>query len=78
MTLWGLRLAIVQGFDLGVSLRPARLLPGIRTPLAGREPDDIDIVVVRENTEGEYSGIGGFTPAGAAGRGRRTDHRVLT
>ena len=67
VTLWGLRLAIVQGFDLGVSLRPARLLPGVRGPLAGRGPDDIDLVVVRENTEGEYSGIGGFTRRGLPG-----------
>src|SRR5438270_10604993 len=59
VTLWGLRLAIVQGFDQGVSLRPAKLLPGIRGPLAGRSPAAVDIVVVRENTEGEYSGIGG-------------------
>ena len=67
VTLWGLRLAIVQGFDQGVSLRPARLLAGVRGPLAGRTPDDIDMVVVRENTEGEYSGIGGFTRRGLPG-----------
>jgi tartrate dehydrogenase/decarboxylase/D-malate dehydrogenase len=67
VTLWGLRLAIVQGFDQGVSLRPARLLPGVRGPLAGRSPDEIDLVVVRENTEGEYSGIGGFTRRGLPG-----------
>jgi tartrate dehydrogenase/decarboxylase/D-malate dehydrogenase len=67
VTLWGLRLAIVQGFDQGVSLRPARLLPGVRGPLSGRGPDDVDLVVVRENTEGEYSGIGGFTRRGLPG-----------
>ncbi len=67
VTLWGLRLAIVQGFDQGVSLRPARLLAGVRGPLADRTPDDIDMVVVRENTEGEYSGIGGFTRRGLPG-----------
>jgi len=67
VTLWGLRLAIVQGFDLAVSLRPARLLPGIRGPLADRGPDDVNLVVVRENTEGEYSGIGGFTRRGLPG-----------
>ncbi|MGZ4169699.1 MAG: isocitrate/isopropylmalate family dehydrogenase, partial [Solirubrobacteraceae bacterium] len=55
VTLWGLRLAIVQGFDQAISLRPARLLPGVRGPLAGRSPDEVDVVVVRENTEGEYS-----------------------
>ena len=67
VTLWGLRLAIVQGFDQGVSLRPARLLEGVRGPLAGRGPEDVDLVVVRENTEGEYSGIGGFTRRGLPG-----------
>ncbi|HTU95483.1 MAG TPA: isocitrate/isopropylmalate family dehydrogenase [Solirubrobacteraceae bacterium] len=67
VTLWGLRLAIVQGFDQGVSLRPAQLLPGVRGPLAGRGPEDVDLVVVRENTEGEYSGIGGFTRRGLPG-----------
>jgi tartrate dehydrogenase/decarboxylase/D-malate dehydrogenase len=67
ITLWGLRLAIVQGFDHAVSLRPARLLPGVRGPLAGRGTEDIDLVVVRENTEGEYSGIGGFSRRGLAG-----------
>jgi tartrate dehydrogenase/decarboxylase/D-malate dehydrogenase len=61
VTLWGLRLAIVQGFDQAISLRPARLLDGVRGPLAGRSPDEVDVVVVRENTEGEYSGIGGFS-----------------
>jgi tartrate dehydrogenase/decarboxylase / D-malate dehydrogenase len=67
VTLWGLRLAIVQGFDHAVSLRPAKLLPGVRGPLAGRGPDDVDLVVVRENTEGEYSGIGGFSRRGLEG-----------
>jgi tartrate dehydrogenase/decarboxylase / D-malate dehydrogenase len=67
VTLWGLRLAIVQGFDQAISLRPARLLPGVRGPLAGRGPADIDLVVVRENTEGEYSGIGGFSRHGHPG-----------
>src|SRR5581483_6871747 len=64
VTLWGLRLAIVQGFDQAVSVRPARLLPGIRGPLARRGPDEIDLVVVRENTEGEYSKMGGFAHRG--------------
>jgi tartrate dehydrogenase/decarboxylase / D-malate dehydrogenase len=61
VTLWGLRLKIVQGFDQAISLRPARLLPGIRGPLANRLTDEIDFVVVRENTEGEYAGVGGFS-----------------
>jgi tartrate dehydrogenase/decarboxylase/D-malate dehydrogenase len=64
VTLWGLRLGIVQAFDQAVSLRPAKLLPGVRGPLAGRGPADVDLIVVRENTEGEYSGVGGFSHRG--------------
>ncbi|MEE4263321.1 MAG: tartrate dehydrogenase [Desulfobacteraceae bacterium] len=59
VSLWGLLLPIRRTFDQYVSLRPVRLLPGVRTPLAGRESKDIDFLVVRENTEGEYSEIGG-------------------
>jgi tartrate dehydrogenase/decarboxylase/D-malate dehydrogenase len=59
VSLWGLLLPIRRIFDQYVSLRPVRLLPGIKTPLAGRGKEDIDFVVVRENTEGEYSEIGG-------------------
>src|SRR4051812_26479772 len=57
VSLWGLRLPICQGFDQYANVRPARVLPGIKSPLdRGR---DIDWVIVRENTEGEYSGAGG-------------------
>jgi tartrate dehydrogenase/decarboxylase/D-malate dehydrogenase len=59
VTLWGLLLPIRQGFDQYINLRPMRLLPGIKTPLAGKEPKDIDMVCVRENAEGEYAGVGG-------------------
>jgi tartrate dehydrogenase/decarboxylase/D-malate dehydrogenase len=59
VTLWGLRLAICQGFDQYANVRPARLLPGVRSPLQGVGPGDLDWVVVRENTEGEYAGAGG-------------------
>jgi tartrate dehydrogenase/decarboxylase / D-malate dehydrogenase len=59
VTLWEFILPIRQGFDQYISYRPCRLLPGLRTPLAGRGPADIDFVVIRENTEGEYSGAGG-------------------
>jgi tartrate dehydrogenase/decarboxylase/D-malate dehydrogenase len=59
VSLWGLRLAICQGFDQYANVRPARLLPGIRGPLRDRTPQDIDFTVVRENTEGEYAGAGG-------------------
>jgi tartrate dehydrogenase/decarboxylase/D-malate dehydrogenase len=57
VTLWGLLLPLRQGLDLWANLRPARLLDGVPTKLASREP--IDILFVRENTEGEYSGVGG-------------------
>jgi tartrate dehydrogenase/decarboxylase/D-malate dehydrogenase len=57
VSLWGLRLPICQGFDQYANVRPARLLPGIASPLRGGEA--IDWVIVRENSEGEYSGSGG-------------------
>ncbi|MFQ5775551.1 MAG: tartrate dehydrogenase [Kiloniellaceae bacterium] len=59
VTLWGLRLAICQGFDQYANVRPARVLAGVASPLAGVGPGDLDWVVVRENTEGEYAGAGG-------------------
>jgi tartrate dehydrogenase/decarboxylase/D-malate dehydrogenase len=57
VSLWGLRLPICQGFDQYANVRPSRLLPGISSPL--NNANDIDWVIVRENTEGEYSGSGG-------------------
>jgi len=57
--LWGLILKIRQELDLAVNVRPARLLTGIPCPLADRGPEQIDMVFVRENTEGEYAGVGG-------------------
>ncbi|MCA1770279.1 MAG: tartrate dehydrogenase [Halomonas sp.] len=59
ISLWGSLLQFRRRFDQYVNLRPCRLLPGIKSPLAGREPGDIDFYVVRENTEGEYSSVGG-------------------
>ncbi|MEW6263755.1 MAG: tartrate dehydrogenase [Thermodesulfobacteriota bacterium] len=59
VSLWGLLLPIRRRFDQYVNLRPVRLLPGVNSPLVGRGPKDIDFVIVRENTEGEYSDIGG-------------------
>ncbi len=59
VSLWGLLIPIRRGFDQYVNLRPCRLMPGARTPLAGRTEADIDFYVVRENTEGEYSSVGG-------------------
>jgi tartrate dehydrogenase/decarboxylase/D-malate dehydrogenase len=59
ISLWGLLIPIRREFDQYVNLRPVRLLPGIPCPLAGKRPGDIDFWVVRENTEGEYSQLGG-------------------
>ncbi|WP_458096209.1 tartrate dehydrogenase [Roseomonas sp. WA12] len=59
VSLWGLLIPMRRDFDQYISLRPCRLMPGVRSPLADRAPEDIDFVVVRENTEGEYSSSGG-------------------
>jgi tartrate dehydrogenase/decarboxylase/D-malate dehydrogenase len=59
ISLWGSLIQFRREFDQYVSLRPVRLMPGVPCPLAGRKPGDIDFLVVRENTEGEYSSIGG-------------------
>jgi tartrate dehydrogenase/decarboxylase / D-malate dehydrogenase len=59
VTLWGLRLAICQGFDQYANVRPTRILPGIASPLAHVGAGDLDWVIVRENSEGEYAGHGG-------------------
>jgi tartrate dehydrogenase/decarboxylase/D-malate dehydrogenase len=64
ITLWGLLLPIRQRFDLYLNVRPVRLLPGVLSPLRDRGPADIDMVVVRENSEGEYAGVGGRAHAG--------------
>ncbi len=60
VTLNGLLLPIRRGFDLYANVRPAVLYPGVESPLAGRRPGGIDMVIVRENTEGEYAQVGGF------------------
>ena len=59
ITLWGLRLKICQGFDQYANVRPTRILPGIDAPLKRCAPQDLDWVIVRENSEGEYAGVGG-------------------
>jgi tartrate dehydrogenase/decarboxylase / D-malate dehydrogenase len=59
ITLWGLRLKICQGFDQYANVRPTRILPGIDAPLKRCAPKDLDWVIVRENSEGEYAGVGG-------------------
>jgi tartrate dehydrogenase/decarboxylase / D-malate dehydrogenase len=70
ISLWGLLLPIRREFDQYVNLRPVRLLPGIVAPLRDRKPGDIDFWIVRENTEGEYSQIGGRLHPG-------TDHEIV-
>jgi tartrate dehydrogenase/decarboxylase / D-malate dehydrogenase len=66
VSLWGSILELRQRLDLWANLRPCRLLPGIPGPLAGRGPEDVDILFVRENTEGEYAGVGGRAHRGLA------------
>ncbi|WUR12955.1 tartrate dehydrogenase [[Empedobacter] haloabium] len=64
ISLWGSLLQFRRQFDQYVNLRPVRLMPGVPCPLAGKQPGDIDFYVVRENTEGEYSSVGGRIFAG--------------
>src|SRR6266704_6486167 len=59
ITLWGLRLAICQPLDQYANVRPTRILNGIQSPLRGVSGPELDWVIVRENSEGEYSGVGG-------------------
>jgi len=59
ISLWGLLIPIRRGFDQYANVRPCKLMPGVYTPLANRTEKDIDFYVVRENTEGEYSSVGG-------------------
>jgi tartrate dehydrogenase/decarboxylase/D-malate dehydrogenase len=66
VSLWECLLPIRKTFEQYINLRPVRLPPGISSPLSGRGPDDIDMLFVRENTEGEYSGTGGFVHVGTA------------
>ncbi|SCK07091.1 tartrate dehydrogenase [Streptomyces sp. WMMB 322] len=64
VSLWGLRLRICQNFDQWANVRPVEFLPGIASPLRTADRDDLDWVVVRENSEGEYAGLGGRNLAG--------------
>ncbi len=59
VSLWGLLLPIRFGFDQYVNLRPIKLFPGVSCPLKDKGPEDIDFICIRENTEGEYAGLGG-------------------
>jgi tartrate dehydrogenase/decarboxylase/D-malate dehydrogenase len=65
ITLWGLRLAICQPFDQYANVRPTRVLPGITSPLRHVEGKELDWVIVRENSEGEYAGVGGRAHQGS-------------
>jgi tartrate dehydrogenase/decarboxylase/D-malate dehydrogenase len=71
VSLWGLLIPIRRGFQQYACVRPVKLLPGVRSPLAGRGPQDIDFIVVRENNEGEYSSMGGRIYS-------ETPHEVVT
>jgi tartrate dehydrogenase/decarboxylase / D-malate dehydrogenase len=64
ITLWGLRLAICQGFNQYANVRPTRILPGVTSPLRDVGPGDLDWLIVRENSEGEYAGQGGRSHRG--------------
>jgi tartrate dehydrogenase/decarboxylase / D-malate dehydrogenase len=59
VTIWGLIMPIRQAFDQYVNLRPVKLLPGVPSPLSDRGPEDVDMICVRENSEGEYADVGG-------------------
>jgi tartrate dehydrogenase/decarboxylase/D-malate dehydrogenase len=75
VSLWGLRLAICQGLDQWANVRPVRFLPGVPTPLRSTDNADLDWLVVRENSEGEYAGLGGRN---LSGRGRGGEVAVQT
>jgi tartrate dehydrogenase/decarboxylase/D-malate dehydrogenase len=64
VSLWGLLIPIRREFNQYANVRPVKLMPGVRSPLAGRTSDDIDMLIVRENTEGEYSTAGGIRDEG--------------
>jgi tartrate dehydrogenase/decarboxylase/D-malate dehydrogenase len=67
VSLWGLLIPVRRAFSQYVNLRPVRLLPGTTSALAGRTADELEMVIVRENSEGEYSEIGGRHNAGQPG-----------
>ncbi|MCK9911652.1 isocitrate/isopropylmalate family dehydrogenase, partial [Microbacteriaceae bacterium K1510] len=66
VSLWGLLLPIRRHFQQYINIRPVKLLRGLKSPLAGRGPEDLDFIVIRENNEGEYSNIGGRIYEGTA------------
>ncbi|KAA9394027.1 tartrate dehydrogenase [Kocuria coralli] len=79
ITLWGLRIAICQGLDQWANIRPVNFLPNVPSPLRDAEKRDLDWIVVRENSEGEYSGFGGRNFHGREGLGQvATQNAVFT
>ena len=66
ISLWGLRLNITQNFDQWANIRPVKFLPGVQSPLRKADDTELDWVVVRENSEGEYAGLGGRNLSAAA------------
>lgn len=76
-SLWGLLIPIRREFDQHINLRPVRLFDGVPCPLVGRKPGDIDMMIVRENVEGEYSTIGGIENEGTE-QERVVQHSVFT
>jgi tartrate dehydrogenase/decarboxylase/D-malate dehydrogenase len=77
ISLWGLLIPIRRSFDQYANVRPVRLMPGVRSPLADRKPGDIDMLIVRENTEGEYSAVGGREDVGTP-KERVIQHSIFT
>ena len=76
VTLQGLLLPMRRGFDQGICVRPAYLYPGVVSPLAGKQAGDIDMVIFRENTEGEYAPVGGTAQRWHTPRDRHPVQRV--
>ncbi|MFT0859402.1 tartrate dehydrogenase [Ancylobacter sp. G4_0304] len=77
VSLWGLLIPIRREFDQYANVRPVRLMPGVRSPLADRGPADIDMLIIRENTEGEYSSVGGRENVGTPEE-RVVQHSIFT
>jgi tartrate dehydrogenase/decarboxylase/D-malate dehydrogenase len=77
VSLWGLLIPIRREFDQYANVRPVKLMPGVRSPLADRTASDIDMLIVRENTEGEYSSAGGVYDEGQEGE-RAVQESVFT
>lgn len=79
VSLWGLRIAICQGFDQWANIRPVNFLPNVASPIVDAHERNLDWIVVRENSEGEYSGFGGRNFSGRAGLGEvATQSAVFT